>query len=235
MKNIVCMATIVAASSGAAFAADFQAAFTGIDANATTVSVAGFTGGIQGGYMNHSYVGPIGPGFGQFATANFHTFCVELQTVAAGTLPWEIVDLAAAPNPQAPAPGAPAAYGSGIAGQINAIVAAAIRLGWIAGDLSGATSNQATAIQGGIWAAIGANGAVIAANAVNGDDTLVDPLWTALFNEYSSDTSATVSGLRAMTNPSGQDMLYVVPLPPAAFAGLATLVGIAGVSRLRRR
>jgi hypothetical protein len=38
-----------------------------------------------------------------------------------------------------------------------------------------------------------------------------------------------------MVAGGNQDMLYVVPLPPAAFAGLATLVGVAGVARLRRR
>lgn len=181
--------------------------------------------------MNFNHDGASrGSGIGQFQNQTFQTFCIELQNVSTGQRDWHVIDIADAPNP-----GVPNAYGAAIEGQVNAIVAAAIRLGWIAGDLSGATSDQATAIQGGIWAAIGAGGANIASNAVDGDDTLVDPLWALLHASYLTDTSATVSGLRAMTAPGSQDMLYVVPLPPAAFAGLATLVGIAGVSRLRRR
>lgn len=230
MKNIVCMAAIVAASSGAAIAADFQAAWTGIDPNATTVSADGFTGGIQGGYMNFAYAGPSArPGIGQFTNATFQTFCIELQNVSGGMFDWEVVDVATAPNP-----GVPNAYGAAVEGRIHAIVAAAISLGWIAGDLSGATSDQATAIQAGIWAAIGSDNATIDLADVDGNAT-IDALWATLHAAYSSDTDARVSGLMAMTTEGSQDMLYVVPLPPAAFAGLATLVGIAGVSRLRRR
>ena len=229
MKNIVCMAAIVAASSGAALAADFRAAYTGIDPNATTVSATGFTGGIQGGYMNHNHDGASrGSGIGQFQNQTFQTFCIELQTVTTGQRDWHVVDIATAPNP-----GAPTAYGAAVEARVHAVIAAAIWLGWIGQDLSGASSDQATAIQGGVWAAIGAAGP-IGQFAVDGNST-VDALWATLWNRYNSNQTETVSGLRAMTNRDSQDMLYVVPLPPAAFAGLATLVGIAGVSRLRRR
>jgi hypothetical protein len=229
MKNIVCMATIIAASSGAALAADFRAAWTGIQAGSTNVTAAGFVSNLQGGYMDFNHDGASrGSGIGQFQNQTFQTFCIELQGVSTSQRDWNVVDVAAAPNP-----GVPNSYGAAIAGRINAIVAAAIRLGWIAGDLSGATTDQATTIQAGIWAAIGSDNATIDAGDVSGP--AINTLWATLFAEYSDDTTALVSGLRAMTAPGSQDMLYVVPLPPAAFAGLATLVGIAGVSRLRRR
>jgi len=38
-----------------------------------------------------------------------------------------------------------------------------------------------------------------------------------------------------MVAENQQDMLYVVPLPPAAFAGLGMLGGIAGFRTIRRR
>ena len=49
------------------------------------------------------------------------------------------------------------------------------------------------------------------------------------------DSSLRLNGLKAMVSEGQQDMLYVVPLPPAALAGLGMLGGIAGVRTIRRR
>ena len=49
------------------------------------------------------------------------------------------------------------------------------------------------------------------------------------------DAFATIGGGKMILDYYGQGPLAVVPLPPAAWAGLATLAGVAGCRRLRRR
>lgn len=236
MKSTICMAVLVAATTGLAAAADFQAARSGFNgAGGITV---GSLGTFSGGLIEFTYGAggsAAGKAAGQFvgnAGDKFVTFCIELdQTASQNMLGYTIVNLAAAPNPATGSsnPNAPAAYGNAIAARINEVVAAAISLGWINADLSlaSATSAQLAATQAAIWDAIYGPGVVTASNAgVN------SALTTLLGNVVAGER---VKGLRAMVSSRSQDMLYVVPLPPAAFAGLATLVGVAGVARLRRR
>ena len=53
--------------------------------------------------------------------------------------------------------------------------------------------------------------------------------------EIALDPNATMPNLRAMLNADTQDQLYIIPLPTAVFAGLLTLGGMGGYSRMRRR
>lgn len=235
MKNTICMAALLAATTGLAAAADFSAARTGFTGNGGIT--VGSLGTFSGGHIEFTYGAggsAAGKAAGQFvgnAGDKFVTFCIELdQTASQNMLGYTIVNLASAPNPATGSsnPNAPAAYGNAIAARVNEVVAAAVAQGWINADLSlgSADANRLAGIQAAIWDAI-YGPSVVTANA-----TITGHMNTLLANYGSGDR---VKGLRAMVSDRSQDMLYVVPLPPAAFAGLATLVGVAGVARLRRR
>ncbi|MEI7657084.1 MAG: hypothetical protein WCK33_03355 [Phycisphaerae bacterium] len=95
------------------------------------------------------------------------------------------------------------------------------------------TAAQTDAIQNAIWAAQGQ----IAVNSLTGDSL-------ALYNWARLNANG-LKGVRILrlwtTNSSGvysgasQDQLTMVPLPPAAWAGLGTMVCLVGASHLRRR
>lgn len=235
MKTMMTMAALVAATSGFAAAADFSAQRTGFTGHSGIT--VGSLGSHSGGLIEFEY-GPggsaAGKASGQFvgnAGDSFVTFCIELDQTASTSLKnYDVVSLASAPNPATGSsnPNNPSSYGHAIAARVNEVVAAAITAGWINSDLSlgSADSYQLAGIQAAIWDAIYGPG-VVSANA-----TITAHMNALLANYGSGDT---VKGLRAMVSGNSQDMLYVVPLPPAAFAGLATLVGVAGVARLRRR
>ena len=235
MKNIVGMTAVLAATSGMALAADFNAQRTGFDGRGgITVTTNAGTDTVAGGHIQFTYDGagaPAGKAKGQFAGSSFWTFCIELDQFASQQMKaYDIVAVKDAPDPSAGGanPNAPSSYGYGIESAIHEVVAAAISLMWIESDLSlGAQGNtdRLAAIQGEIWRAIYGNASYSNGNVSTAATTLNGAIVAG----------ARVSGLRAMTNPTSQDMLYVVPLPPAAFAGLATIFGIAGVARLRRR
>lgn len=236
MKNTICMAALLAATTGLAAAADFQAQRTGFTGNGGIT--VGSLGTFSGGHIEFTYGAggsAAGKAAGQFvgnAGDKFVTFCIELdQTASTSMRDYSIVNLAAAPNPATGSsnPNAPAAYGNAIAARVNEVVAAAISMGWINADLSlgSANSFELAATQAAIWDAIYGPGVVSVSNN-NVNNALTALLGNVVAGER-------VKGLRAMVSDRSQDMLYVVPLPPAAFAGLATLVGVAGVARLRRR
>lgn len=237
MKNIVLVSAALSAAAGMASAADFNARWDSISRTGYVVTVSGF-GSSAAGYMNHTYnASSPRPGIGQFENANFSTFCIEIQGVQGGFRDFDIVQIDDAPNPGS-------SYGTARADLVHAAIKAAINLGWINKDLSlnTGTNAQIAAIQAAIWSAVSSTspGAVSFSDdssvAGSADITEADNAYSLLLSTAAGFAPGTrVSGLRAMVNSGSQDMLYVVPLPPAAFAGLATLVGVAGVARLRRR
>jgi len=242
MKNIVLLAATLSAVSGLASASSVTIdRDSGQDALTGGVSVFGI-GRIAGhiGFAYNPNPAP-GTGAGQFASGSFATFCLEIdQSAGSGT--YQIVDVAAAPNPTGGAnPNQPNSYGSIIAGRIGVAVKAGILANWIGSDLSLISSGNATtdnermaAIQAAVWEAIYDTGAF--SNMTGQVVTTTGGLnarWTELSAFFGN--NGVVAGLRGIVNANRQDQLYIVPLPPAAFAGLATLVGVAGVARLRRR
>lgn len=131
-------------------------------------------------------------------------------------------------------PGTP--YGQEIADRINAVVANAVALGWIDRRLQADTEQadhlgKMGAIQAAIWEAFG--------SPVNIDhkrtDKKLEDYHAVLTDSSTFNRDLRLSGLRAMVAEGQQDMLYVVPLPPGALAGLGLLGGIAGVRTVRRR
>jgi len=167
---------------------------------------------------------------GAQAGSSFRTFCVEIAEVASvGSATYDIVGVADAPNPGAP-------YGQAVADRVSAIVANAAALGWIDGHLQ-ADENQAGylgkmgAIQAAIWEAVGGT---LSLNSSQTSDELAF-YYLALMDAQSFDDSLRMRNLRAVVAPGQQDMLYVVPLPPAAWAGAGLLAVGFGVRTLRRR
>jgi hypothetical protein len=177
---------------------------------------------VQAGHLFHEITS--GPGAGSV----FGSFCIELaQTVGSGT--YEIVGLT-----DAPVPGAP--FTQGQADMISAIVANAAAMGWIDGRLqadSGQTNylGRMGAIQAAIWEVAGA-----AVDVNHGGTTVaLRDAYNELMDAQSFDSSLRLAGLKALVNDGRQDLLYVVPLPPAAFAGAGLLAVGFGVRAVRRR
>ena len=233
MKKTTIICAAIATLSGSALA--------GFDAEHT--SLTGVSGGVHidntgsGGFINFDFDAghnnfvytDVGGqrGGGQFAGGSFSTFCIELQNTLSGSRSYDVTDIHNSPNPS-PGNGGPQ-YDMADEAEVNAVVAAAVRLGWINSDLSAAAASntQLAAIQGQIWKVV-LDEAVVTGNGA------VATEMAALQAEIAMDPSATVSGLVAMLNANTQDQLFIVPLPTAAFAGLLTLGGLAGVKRLRR-
>ncbi len=224
-------------SSGFAVAG-FDATYlgrTGVDA-AIQIDNTG-----TGGFVNQSFgAGHLGfaytdvggdRGAGQFSGGSFNTFCIELQNILGTEQSYEVDSIENGPNPEIGAGGP--AYDAADAAEVNAVVAAAISMGWLNNDLSAnsATNAQLAGIQGMIWKMV-LDDAVVEAAAGQTD---VATAMSDIQNHLDNNTWGSVNGLRAMLNANTQDQLFVVPLPTAALAGLITLGGLAGFSRLRRR
>lgn len=198
--------------------------YTGIagDAAAGKVVVNGVSR--QSGHIIHDILS--GPQSG----TSFRTFCIELrQTIGSGgVVTYDIVDLSDAPLPGPQ-------YGAAIGNAINAVVANAIALGWIDNRLQADTSQtnylgRMGAIQAAIWEA---TGDTLDLNA-SGTSASVRSAYLELMGA-TFDPTLRLNGLRGLINASRQDMLYVVPLPPAVFAGAGLLAIGLGVRAWRRR
>jgi len=177
------------------------------------------------GHMAHTITS------GDRAGETFNTFCIELGEFASnGTATYEIINLADAPNPGAH-------YGQAKADAVSALVANAYAMGWIDSKLQATNTEDANylakmgALQAAIWEALGSSFSVNS----NSTTASVRVQYSALTNESSFNSSLRMVGLRAAVATGQQDMLYVVPLPSGALAGLGLLGGIAGVRSVRRR
>lgn len=224
MKNGIAIALICGATSGLALADTVDVRYTGVagGSNASHLRVEGGT--YLAGHMTHEFTS------GDRAGERFSTFCIDFSESANGSgATYNIVDIADAPMPGTP-------YGQTIANQINAVVANAAALGWIDNKLQGDTNQvdyhaKMGAIQAAIWEAFGSD-VEIDNHRTNND---LASYYNTLTDAQTFDGSMRLNGLRAIVANGQQDMLYVVPLPPAAFAGLGMLGGIAGIRSVRRR
>lgn len=167
---------------------------------------------------------------GPNAGSDFRTFCVELQqTVQDDPTVYDIVDLTDARTP------GPSLTQSQV-DEISAVVANAAALGWIDGNLQADTTQtnyegRMGAIQAAIWSAIDAG-----IDVEDGDTSdSIRQAYNTLLDGSTYDSSLRLAGLRALASDTAQDMLYVVPLPPAVFAGAGMLGLCFGVRTMRRR
>ncbi len=224
MKNTIAIAVLCAATSGTVLADSVDIRYTGVagGSNANTLSVSGST--YYAGHMMHEFTSGANDG------QTFASFCIDFSEAASTSGDtYQIVSLA-----QAPMPGTP--YGEAVANQINAVVANAAALGWIDNRLQ-ADTNQTDylakmgAIQAAIWEAFGSDINVSSSRTSNA----LENYYSVLTDSQTFDGGLRLNGLKALVAEGQQDMLYVVPLPPAAFAGLGMLGTIAGVRTIRRR
>jgi hypothetical protein len=215
---------VLAAGSSAAMAEAFDARYLGVagGTGATHLRVGGTT--YYAGHMVHEFSG------GARSGESFASFCIDLGETAVNQVKgYQLVDLADAPMPGAP-------YGDEVAGKINAVVANAVALGWIDNRLQGDAGQsdylaKMGAIQAAIWEAVGGD---VRLNASQTSSSLRN-FHAVLTNAQTYDADLRIEGLKAMVAPGAQDMLYVVPLPPAALAGAGLMLGLGGVRALRRR
>jgi hypothetical protein len=224
MKNTFAIAVICAVTSGSALADSVEVRYTGVagDSIAMHLRVAGGT--YFAGHMNHVFTS------GDRAGETFASFCIDFaESASTSGATYEIVDIADAPMPGTP-------YGQVIADRINAVVANAAALGWIDNQLQ-ADTNQTDylakmgAIQAAVWEAFGSDINVGSDRTTNA----LESYYSILMDDQTFDSELRLHGLKAIVASGQQDMLYVVPLPPAAFTGLGMLGTIAGVRTIRRR
>lgn len=224
MKTSIAMFAVCVAT-GLAAADSVDATFTGVAGGHHATQLRVGHGTYYAGHMNHTILS------GDRAGETFATFCIDFAETAHRdrNTSYEIVDIADAPMPGTP-------YGQEIADRINAVVANAEALGWIDDQLQADTNQhnylaKMGAIQAAIWEAFGSPVNIDSRRTSNS----LEHYYNVLTDDNTFDSSLRLNGLRAMVSEGQQDMLYVVPLPPAALAGLGMLGGIAGVRTIRRR
>ncbi|MCC5822935.1 MAG: hypothetical protein LAT64_04580 [Phycisphaerales bacterium] len=214
----------VVAAAGSAFAGTVDLNYLGVSGgtSAAKLRVSGVT--YYAGHMTHMYTS------GARSGQTFNTFCIDIEEAATpGSATYQIIDLADAPIPGV-------AFGQAKADAVSAVIANAIAMGWIDNRLQGDTGHsdylgRMGAIQAAIWEALGFGVNIGASQTSNS----LAVAYGQLMNENSFDSSLRTAGLRAIAAPGQQDMLYIIPLPPAAFAGLGMLVACFGVRAMRRR
>jgi len=224
MKTAITMAIVCATVSGAAIAETVDVRYTGIAGGSSASQLRVEGGTYYAGQMMHEFTS------GDRAGEIFGTFCIDFQEAASHSgATYDIVDIADAPMPGVP-------YGQEISDKINAVVANAAALGWIDSKLQ-ADVNQVDyiakmgAIQAAVWEAFGSDIDVDDSRTFNS----LASYYYILTDIQTFDSSLRLRNLKAIVAEGQQDMLFVVPLPPAAFAGLGMLGGFAGIRTIRRR
>jgi hypothetical protein len=214
-QGILCVAFCALAGSMAS-AADFEATRLGQTALRDVVMIDNTLAGgtysdtVDAGMFNFEFTDIDGVrGVGQFAEGRFTTFCAELQPIRNGARLYDLIPVVDGPNPESLNFEGP--YDDADDAELNAVVAAAIRLGWINPDLSPtatATLTTRAAIQIGIWRTLLDNSVFTVL------DGSVESALMELEAEASSVPDARVAGLLLMANADTQDMLFVVDDQP---------------------
>ncbi len=224
MKNGMLVACVCAVTAGSVMADTVDVRYTGIAGgnDASRLRVEGGT--YLAGHMNHVFTS------GARAGESFATFCIDFDERAnTSGATYTVTDIANAPMPGTP-------YGQAIENKINAVVANAHALGWIDEKLQADTTQtdyhaKMGAIQAAIWEAFGSDVRVGSSRTSNS----LESYYNVLMDSATFDDSLRLKNLKAIVAGDQQDMLYVVPLPPGALAGMGLLGSIAGVRTIRSR
>lgn len=260
MKNMITAAAIAAVTATAAHAdslGTFDMKYVGggllkggLDYQAvdtdSSVNTAGVAGELRHTTRNRT-------GAANDLPVTFSSFCIELQQHTSGDWnDFQVRSLLEAPNPDRNGPG-DTGYGQQIQMRVHAVVRAAIDQGLINDRLQptdNANRGNMAAVQLSIWEAIWElNGDLDLADGTSRLDNhnfernnAMNDAFNGIMNQANSllalgrndFNSYKVAGLVALTSSGAQDQLAIVPLPPAAFAGLG-LLGAAGVVRRLRK
>lgn len=256
------IATLVVAGSAASVLADtvqmrFVGTGPGENGNVTVASIGGAFNTFAGAFR-HEFAGPA-TGLGSALVGQtLQTYCIELEPVNNQFQPCEIEDVADAPNDAPGNPNFNGPYGALREARVHAVIGAAFLAGWIDSRMqltaSAQQAGRGAAIQLLVWESLFEPGSAAAPSGWNlgagnfvvnsGFSTglgLANGLIASVNTLFSA--NYVFGGLRAVTgatNAQGghtniQDQLVVVPLPPAAWAGLGTLSAVFGLSYIRRR
>ena len=219
-RNGMAVLCAVVASVSIVQADSIDLEYTGISGGIGVTVTPGGT--FSAGHMNHTIYNGANP------TGSFQTFCIELgENANNGVSTYQIVDLTSAPDPDLGG----STYTQAQADAVIDVISNAVSLGWIDINLqnAGGTSAQISAIQASIWGAL-------FGSASSSDTDVQSAIGTLGAQSLDSGTRTLMANrLRAIVAQGEQDMLYVVPLPPAAWAGLGMLGAFAGVRSCRRR
>lgn len=250
---------VLAGSAASASADTVNMTFVGVGAGRSgQISYDGGTTfhGTFAGILNQSFSGPA-TGLGTALVGQtLQSYCIELEGLTFATRNMEITSVSNAPVDPAGNPNFNGPYGAVRAARVAAVMGAAFNAGWIDARIQSTglmTNARAAAIQLLVWESLfepGSNANPVGWDLTNGN------FQTTGFAGAAAEVAAIVgdvatlfaggyrfSGLRALvgqTNGNGshtdiQDQLVVIPLPPAAWAGLGTLGAVFGLSVVRRR
>ena len=256
MKNGICViaaAGLLGLGAAPSFADTLNATYTGVDKNASRVvgvQIQGqpsLNGSYYAGSMNHTIHSTDSPALGGLTGKSVGLFCIEFeQNAQKSSNVYNVQTIDDAPDN----PNDSTNYGVIKSDKVHAVIAAALELGWMQrGKMLVKTGNKGldrdrgAAIQLLIWESLFEDdnagwdlldGEFIAnvQNKAGIKNRVTDLLNSIDENQFLGER---VSGLYALTSDQTQDQLVVVPLPPAALAGLAGLAIIGGVQYRRRR
>lgn len=229
LAALTAAATCVSVVSAESVFLDFEDVQDGSE-----VTIVGI-GNVIAGHMRHGVYTDVA---GTTQTGDFYSFCIELQNTDRSNISeYQIVNLTDAPDPDLS--GSDTSYTPAQANAVVNVVAKAVELNWIDSNLQMVdgvgNADRMTAIQMAIWIALdfGTYNQIYTTNNFNAQNQL-DTLY--FYNLMNPNIETMMAGrLRAAVADGEQDMLYVVPLPPAAWAGLGLLGVCAGVRQARRR
>jgi len=214
------------------------------------------TGGYSAVALRHNW--SLGTGAAaQFNGNNIYTFCMDRNAAQSSTNTFTLGAVTDAPNPTSGnGSNQNTRYTADQQRRLNAVMTAARNAGYLNNRgqfVALSNNNAASAIQALVWESLweanpigtpvtGATWDLTTGNfKVTGGwsniSSIVASLITSATSIYNNASSpilvrALISGNQ--TN-SGQDQAVMVPLPPAAFAGLGTLAGVIGLGYIRRR
>lgn len=233
-----------------------QGAFNGSFGAAVNV-----TGGYSAVALRHNWSNGTGAA-AQFAGSNIYTFCMDrnpAQSVPNGQTPptFTLGAVTDAPNPTSGNASNPnSRYTADQQRRLNAVMTAARNAGYLNNlgqFVALSNANAASAIQVLVWESlweanpIGTPVTGATWNLTTGNfqvtsgwsniSSIVASLITSATSIYNNASSPILvrSLISGGTATSGQDQAVMVPLPPAAFAGLGTLAGVIGLGYIRRR
>jgi len=253
-SRIVGITAIVALSAaGTAMAGPINGTFnsgsnSGLRTNVAVQAVAQATT-FNVGALTHAWAG--GTGETAIYNGSHASFCIDNQYASTSLRIFNLVRITQAPIAASGNWGNPGvSYTTTQERRLNAIVLAARNAGYVnnLGFFNVSQGQDASVAiqllsweslwepdsQSGNWnvatnqgtfyrtSAISANAATIIGNLVNAATTIFNDVNTPIL-------------VRSLSSNGGQDQFVLVPLPPAAWAGLSTLAGVGFVGYIRRR
>jgi hypothetical protein len=225
----ICSILAVAAIAGAANADTVKLQFAGKGAGSNVnITGPGYAGGVFAGQLRHAFTD--GTGSAAAWTGTQTTFCVEVGEVVTNIpMTYQVKDLAEVP-------GYPGAM------QDDRAEAVSVLYGLAAGAQFGTNNTLAAAFQVALWelvfdfefgdsSSIDLVGGAFKLNTTGSVRTQAE-LWLSQISGNYGTGSTPLVGLH---NHGKQDQVLMVPLPAPLAMGLAGLVAVAGVRRLRAR